>query len=84
MQALMTITKWAAESWRKEKEIGTLEPGKMADLITVNGDPLADIDSLADPQHIRLVIKNGVVAHDFRERAGVAQPSSASSPRAAS
>jgi hypothetical protein len=30
------------------------------------------------------VIKNGVVAHDFRERAGAAQSSSASSPRAAS
>ena len=83
MQAIVSATSVAAELIRRP-DLGSLEPGKLADVVAVSGDPLADIDSLADPQHIRLVIKNGVVAHDFRERAGVAQPSSASSPRAAS
>jgi hypothetical protein len=58
MQALMTITKWAAESWHKEKDLGTVEPGKLADLITVNGDPLADIRK---SRNVDLVIQNGKV-----------------------
>ena len=83
MQAIVSATSVAAELIRRP-DLGSLEPGKLADVVAVSGDPLADVDSLSDPEHIRLVIKNGVVVHDFRERAGVAQPSSASSPRAAS
>ena len=45
-----------------EREIGTLEKGKRADLIAVAGDPLADVGILADAQRIRLVLKDGVVA----------------------
>jgi imidazolonepropionase-like amidohydrolase len=36
--------------------------------VVVRGDPLDDIDSLADPDTIRLVIKDGRVAYDFRAR----------------
>jgi imidazolonepropionase-like amidohydrolase len=45
-----------------EREIGTLEKGKRADLIAVAGDPLADVGVLADASRIRLVLKDGVVA----------------------
>jgi amidohydrolase family protein len=58
MQALLTVTKWAAESWHKDKDIGTVEPGKLADLITVNGDPLANIKNT---RNVDLVIQNGKV-----------------------
>ena len=37
-------------------EAGTIEPGKLADLIAVEGDPLADIASL---HHVRRVVANG-------------------------
>jgi len=68
----------------KARNLGALEAGRLADVVAVRGDPLADIDSLADAAHIRLVIKDGRVAHDFRGRATVAQSSSGSSPSAAS
>jgi imidazolonepropionase-like amidohydrolase len=41
-----------------EKQIGTLAPGAYADLIAVDGDPLADITSL---QRVRFVIKAGSI-----------------------
>jgi len=58
MQAILSVTKWAAESWHNDKNIGTVEPGKFADLITVNGDPLADIRTT---RNVEVVIQNGKV-----------------------
>jgi imidazolonepropionase-like amidohydrolase len=62
MQAIQAATGWAAECVGLEREIGTLEKGKRADLIAVAGDPLADVGVLADATRIRLVLKDGVVA----------------------
>jgi imidazolonepropionase-like amidohydrolase len=61
MQALQTATGWAAECLGVEREIGTVEKGKLADLVVVDGDPLQDLGILADPNRIRLVVKDGVV-----------------------
>ena len=83
MQAIVAATSVPAELLRRS-DLGALAPGKIADVVAVRGDPLADIDSLADSRHIRLVIKDGRLAFDFRERAAVAQSSSGSSPSAAS
>jgi len=41
-----------------EKEIGTVEPGKAADLVAVPGDPLADIKQMTK---LTFVMKGGVV-----------------------
>ena len=46
-----------------EDEIGTLAPGKLADIVLIEGDPLNDISSLLD---VVLVIKSGAVAIDRR------------------
>ena len=83
MEAIVASTRVPAELLRRA-DLGSLQPGKIADVVAVSGDPLADIDSLADPRHIRLVIKDGAVAYDFRGEAVAVQSSSASSPRAAS
>jgi imidazolonepropionase-like amidohydrolase len=61
MQAIQAATGWAAEAVGLEREIGTIEKGKRADLIAVSGDPLADVGVLADAQRIRLVLKDGAV-----------------------
>jgi imidazolonepropionase-like amidohydrolase len=61
MQAIQAATGLAAECVGLEREIGTLEKGKRADLVVVEGDPLADARILADPKRIRLVVKDGVV-----------------------
>jgi imidazolonepropionase-like amidohydrolase len=83
MQAIVASTGVPAELLRRP-DLGTLEPGKRADVVVARGDPLASIDILADPAHIRLVIKDGRVACDFRARRAAAQSSSESSASAAS
>lgn len=61
MQAIVATTKTAAECVRLGHLVGTLEPGKRADLIVVRGDPLADIGVLRDRERILLVVKDGTV-----------------------
>lgn len=61
MQALQAATGWAAEAMGWE-EIGTLEAGKLADLIAVAGDPLAGIRVVKE---VPLVVREGeVVKHE--------------------
>jgi len=55
-QALETVTSTAAKAAKVEKDLGTLEAGKLADLILVEGDPLANID---DVTKVQCVMKNG-------------------------
>ena len=62
MQALQAATGWASECCGREDELGTVQPGKLADLVVVEGDPLGDISVLRDPARIALVIKDGRVA----------------------
>lgn len=57
MQALQAATGWAAEAMGWE-DIGTLAPDKLADLVAVDGDPLADIEAM---RKIALVLREGVV-----------------------
>ncbi len=58
MEALLMATRDAAKALAKEKEIGTIEAGKLADLVIVDEDPLADMRNLS---RIYRVIKSGVV-----------------------
>jgi imidazolonepropionase-like amidohydrolase len=57
-QAIRSATTSAAELLGMDKEIGTIAPGKYADLVAVKGDPLADISVL---QKIDFVMKGGEV-----------------------
>ena len=83
MQAIVASTRVPAELLRRT-DIGTLQAGKVADVVAVRGDPLENIDRLADPEQIRLVIKDGRIAFEFRARSASDQSSSVSSARAAS
>jgi len=65
-QALQAATRMGAELLGLADKIGTVEPGKLADLILVDGDPLADIRLLQDTERIKLVIKGGRTAVDRR------------------
>jgi imidazolonepropionase-like amidohydrolase len=60
MGALVAATRTNAEIIRQEKRLGTIECGKLADLILVDGDPLADISILQQYQEkIVLIVQDG-------------------------
>jgi imidazolonepropionase-like amidohydrolase len=62
MGAIVATTKTNAELLKKEKELGTIAPGKLADLILVNGDPLKDIKIFQQYQEkITVIIQGGRV-----------------------
>lgn len=52
MQAILGATKQAAEVIGMDRDCGTLQPGKYADIISVRGNPLADIWAMARPSFI--------------------------------
>ena len=54
--ALIAGTRGGAEACRVDGDLGTLTPGKRADLIAIEGNPLADIEAL---RRVRLVMKDG-------------------------
>ena len=61
-QALRTATTNAAELLGKEKELGAVAPGYFADLVAVEGDPLADISVVLN--NVRWVMKSGEAVMD--------------------
>jgi imidazolonepropionase-like amidohydrolase len=67
MQAIVAGTRTSAELCGVDASLGTVEPGKVADLVVVRGDPLADIDSVGDPANILLVVKDGVAVSNRGE-----------------
>lgn len=61
MEVIMATTRVASEALGLESKIGTLEKGKLADLIILDGDPLADITLLQRKELIKLVMKEGEI-----------------------
>ena len=59
MQAIQAATGWAAECLGIEQETGTVQQGKAADLLLIEGDPLKDVTILQDRSKIRMVMKAG-------------------------
>jgi imidazolonepropionase-like amidohydrolase len=61
-EAIRAATVTASELMRMQDEVGTVEPGKFADIVAVPSDPLADVSVL---EHVNFVMKDGVVyKHD--------------------
>ena len=58
MDAILTATRNASKLLGWDKNLGTLSPGKWADIIAVSGDPLKDIKEM---QNVVFVMKNGVI-----------------------
>jgi imidazolonepropionase-like amidohydrolase len=59
MGAIEAATRVAAENLGESHRLGTVEHGKVADLIALDADPLADIELLADPARVRHVWLEG-------------------------
>jgi len=58
MQAIVAATKTGAELLKKQSDIGSIAPGRYADVIAVSGDPLADVTRL---ERVAFVMKAGQV-----------------------
>src|SRR5438445_464243 len=61
MQAIQSATTWAADVMNWSDRVGSLDPGKYADLIAVTGNPIEDITTL---ERVPFVMKGGLVVKD--------------------
>ncbi|MHA3683491.1 amidohydrolase family protein [Leucobacter sp. HY1910] len=59
MEAIVAGTKTSAECCRVDDILGTVEAGKLADIVVIDGDPLQDISLVTDSSKILLVMKDG-------------------------
>jgi imidazolonepropionase-like amidohydrolase len=69
MQAIVATTKSAAECARIAHLTGTLEVGKRADILGVDGDPLSDISILQHKDRLPLIVKDGTPFRSFAQAA---------------
>ena len=60
-RAIAAATRVNAQIIGKGRELGTIEPGKRADVIVVRGNPLFDIAALSN---VEIVVKDGMVVKD--------------------
>jgi imidazolonepropionase-like amidohydrolase len=58
LEVLRSATVNGAKAARREGDLGAIEPGRLADLVILDDDPLRDSANLS---HIRRVIKDGIV-----------------------
>lgn len=61
MDAIISATKNAAKAVGLESQIGTIEEGKIADIIVVDGNPLKNIGVLQEEKKIKMVMKEGKI-----------------------
>jgi len=64
MDAIKSATSVAAELLGWQDKIGSIEPGKLADIIAVKGDPLKDISVLKD---VKFVMKDGKIVKNSKQ-----------------
>ena len=67
MEAIVGATKWGGEIMGRPDELGQVREGYLADLLLVDGDPLADLRLLEDRARLLAVMKDGV----FHQSSGV-------------
>lgn len=65
MEVLTATTRTAAECLGWDDHLGTIEVGKLADIVIARTDPLADLESLEDTDNIRLVMKDGLIVKEL-------------------
>jgi imidazolonepropionase-like amidohydrolase len=65
MQAIVASTRTASECVHMADDVGTLEAGKLADLLVVDGNPLDDIGVLEDKDRLLLIMQGGTAHKDL-------------------
>ena len=62
LQAITSATKLGAEACGIDDKVGTIEKGKLADLLVVKENPSVDIDVLVRKENVKYIIKEGNLA----------------------
>ncbi|MGB8234009.1 MAG: amidohydrolase family protein [Methanobacterium sp.] len=65
METIVASTKRASESLGWEDKVGTIEEGKLADMVISKENPLSNIKSLGNPDNIQIVIKDGKIVKNI-------------------
>jgi imidazolonepropionase-like amidohydrolase len=60
MEAIKAASGDAAMALKRDADFGTITPGKVADLVVFDCDPLSDISLLQDKDRVHLVLKGGL------------------------
>jgi imidazolonepropionase-like amidohydrolase len=60
-EALVCATRNGGLAMRKQGDLGTLQPGMLADMLLVDGNPLDDLSILTDIKRIAMVMKDGAI-----------------------
>ncbi len=66
LEAIVAGTRHGAEVMGLQEDLGTVETGKLADMVLTDVDPLANLSALVDPDRIRVVIQDGRLMKDLR------------------
>lgn len=61
METIVAATKTGSKLMMREDELGTLEKGKLADIIVCQGNPLEDIWLVSKPENIKIVMQDGII-----------------------
>ena len=69
MEAIIAATKYGGEIMGMGDELGMIKEGYLADLLLVDGDPVADVRILQDKNRILAIMKDGVPQGAADERA---------------
>jgi len=72
MDAIVAATKFGGEIMMKGGEMGAIKPGYLADLLLVDGNPLADISILQHRERLLAIMKDGIF-HKIPQMARLAQ-----------
>jgi imidazolonepropionase-like amidohydrolase len=68
MEVLLSATKVNAELFRLQDKIGTVEPGKYADLLVVEGNPLRNLRVFQNADNLKVIMKGGRLAKRTLDR----------------
>ena len=66
-EALLAATRLGGELMMRADELGQIQPGYIADLVMVDGDPLHDLRILTEPSRIAMVMQDGVVHKNLHD-----------------
>ncbi len=67
-EAIVCATANGGKAMMSDGSLGTLEPGKLADLVIIDGNPLEDIAILSGPEPVALVMKDGAICKNTLEQ----------------